>query len=364
LGLLIVTLGALGLVGSLSGAARAAPEAPFWLRAAGVPEGAGEPRTEDEAADRATWVRLGHERTKQGRYDAAAKAYGAAITLGAADPAVYMNLAEVLMAEGRLAEAEARYRDAIAVASALAVTDPRAFAQDLALASYGLAVALDRDEQPVASHEMMGRALALDPPTAVVKVAALSNDDLRFVPDGDVYYTQALAAQVAGRRADAVEAFRQFLIRKPGSRWVRVAERHIVELTRPRATLPDVPSPRGPRLLATGTVLATGGLPAPLIDAAWRDQASILDGCLDTVAELASALEGVRFAIEIDIDGRGHIAAVTAKVPSPPGEPFASCVEASVKSGLRLRRPVPARAAHARTELIIGFPRTEGAGYR
>lgn len=358
-------IAALGLVVAFSVPAGAALETPFWLRAARAPERPdGEPGASDQSGQRAAWVKLGLDRTKQGRYGAAAKAYDAAIAAGAADPAIYTNLAEVLMADGRLAEAEARYREAIAVATASASGDPRAPTQDLALANYGLAVALDRDEQPIAAREMMGRALALDPATAVLKLATLPNGDLFFVPDGEVFYYLGLAAAVAGRRADAVEGFRQFLTRAPGGRWVRTAERHIVELTRPRATRADARPPRGLRLVATGTVLAIGGLAAPLIDAAWRDQPTLLDDCLEGVAEVSGVRDGVRFAVEIDVDGRGHIAGVTAKVPSPPGEAFAHCVEVAVKGGLRLRAPVPARATHARTEFIIGFPSADGAGYR
>jgi Tetratricopeptide repeat len=357
-------IAALGLVVAFSVPAMAAPETPFWLRVARAPERSdGEPGASDPSGQRAAWVKLGLERTKRGRYGAAAKAYDAAIAAGAAAPAVYTNLAEVLMADGRLPEAEARYREAIAVATASASGDPRALTQDLALASYGLAVALDRDDQPIAAREMMGRALALDPPTAVLKVATLPNGDLFFVPDGEVFYYLGLAAAVAGRRADAVEAFRQFLTRAPGGRWVRIAERHIVELTRTRTGIADARPPPGLRLVATGTVLATGGLAAPLIDAAWRDQATLLDDCLDAT-EVSGFRDGVRFAVEIDVDGRGHIAGVAAKVPSPPGEAFARCVEGAVKAGLRLPAPVPARATHARTEFIIGFPSADGAGYR
>jgi tetratricopeptide (TPR) repeat protein len=374
----VLVLGALGLV-SLEAVAESAPGSPpsstvpalpFWLRASHALERPGEePPAATEGGQRAAWLRLALERTKQGGYDAAAKAYGAAIVAGAAESAVYTNLAEVLMADGRLGEAEARYRDAIAVATATASGDPRALTQDLALACYGLAVAFDRDEQPVAAREMMRRALALDPPTAVLKVAALGSGDLFFVPDGEAFYYLGLAASVDGRRADAVEAFRQFLTRAPGNRWARFAQRHIVELTSARASPPEARSPearapRGPRLVATGTVLATGGLAAPLIDAAWRDQAAILDDCLDALADLPDAGAGVRFAIEIEVDGRGHLAGVSAKVPSPPGEAFARCVETAVKTRLRLGPPGPARPTHARTEFIIGFPSGEGAGYR
>jgi hypothetical protein len=169
-----------------------------------------------------------------------------------------------------------------------------------------------------------------------------------------------------------VEAYRQFVTRAPGTRWIRLAERHIVELTggrsgapqalSPEARPPEARAPRGPRLVATGTVLATGGLAAPLIDAAWRDQAAILENCLDAVAEVSAG--GVRFAIELDVDARGRVAGVNAKVPSPPGEAFGRCVESAVKTRLRLRAPAPARPTHARTEFIIGFPSAEGAGYR
>jgi tetratricopeptide (TPR) repeat protein len=365
----------LGLAASLSVAvplsatAGAAPEPPFWVRVARAAERPGAATSaSDEPGQPTAWLRLGLERTQQGRYEAAAQAYVYAIASGATEPAVYTNLGEVLMADGRLAEAEARYREAIAVASAAASGDPRARTQDLALAHYGLAVALDRDEQPVAAREMMGRALVLDPQTAVLKVATLANADLFFIPDGEVFYYLGLAAVVAGRRGDAVDAYREFLTRAPpGNRWARSAQRHIIELTTAHATAPDPRPPRGPRLVTTGTVLATGGLAAPLLDAAWRDQAAILDGCLDAGGDLGIARAGLRFAIELDIDARGRVVGVTAKVPSPPGEPFARCVETAVKSGLHLRAPAPARATHARTEFIIGwpgFPSGEGAGYR
>src|SRR4029079_6404780 len=49
---------------------------------------------------------------RQGRYREAAPAYAAVVADGTADAAVYANFAEVLMASGRLSDAEARYRAA------------------------------------------------------------------------------------------------------------------------------------------------------------------------------------------------------------------------------------------------------------
>ena len=130
----------------------------------------------------AAWFRLGVVRSKLGRYREAAVAYAAVVADGAADSAVYSNYAEVLMAAGRLPDAEARYRDAISAASDLGVGDRRERTHELAMAYYGLAVALDRDEQPVAAREAMLRALAHDPTAAVLRLASTSGGDLVLLP--------------------------------------------------------------------------------------------------------------------------------------------------------------------------------------
>ena len=113
----------------------------------------------------APWFVAAVERTTQGRYVEAAAAYGLALAAGAAAPAVYANLGEVLMAEGQLGAAEACYRDAVAASSvpllpnpasftaletpgSTRFEDPRSRTQDLTLAYLGLAVAQDRDGQP------------------------------------------------------------------------------------------------------------------------------------------------------------------------------------------------------------------------
>src|SRR6185295_8595870 len=94
-------------------------------------------------------------------------------------------------------------------------------------------------------------------------------------------------AEVAGRPGDAEAAFREFVARLPKSPWAARARGHIEALSAGgRAARPA----RVPwRVIASGTVLASGPVPAPLIDAAWRDRPQILDGCLDLAAAAAAA---------------------------------------------------------------------------
>lgn len=340
----------------------------FWGRA-------GQGGAPGAAADaRAAWFAVAVARTNEGRYAEAAAAYGAAIAAGAEAPAVYSNLGEVLMADGRLREAEGAYREAIAVAAtvpgagSLRLDDPRARTQDLVLGYLGLAVALDRDGQARAAHETMRRALTLDSTMAVLAVAVLPDADLFFVPRGEVQYYLGLARAIAGRRDEAADAFREFLDEAPHSRWAGQARAHLAELEARDVTAPTpggaAPSAgsrpaAGPRVLAAGTVLATGGAAAPLIDSAWRGQAAILDACLDAAPELAAGHAPVRLAVEMTIDRRGRVTAAAVKLPAglvlrESAATFVPCVERAVLTHLRF--PAAARATHARTELLLGFP--------
>jgi tetratricopeptide (TPR) repeat protein len=303
----------------------------------------------------AIWFRLAVVRTKLGRYRDAAAAYTSVVADGAADSAAYSNFAEVLMAAGRLPEAEARYRDAIAAAGDLGVGDRRERFHELALAYYGLAVALDRDEQPVAAREAMMRALAHDPTASVLKVASVPGSDVFFVPAGDVFYYLGLAAEAEGRDGDAEAAFREFIERAPRGRWTRAAEAHLAKKSA-GARRPISLSAPPPRVQSHGTVLASGGIAAPLIDAAWRDQLPILDECLDDVRLAPRAT--LRIAIEMDIDARGKLTRVIAKVPAPFDERFARCVESATKQRLHLSVPAPGRPTLARTEMVIGSSST------
>ena len=305
----------------------------------------------------AAWFRLGIIRSRLGRYREAASAYAAVVADGAADSAVYSNFAEVLMAAGRLHDAEARYRDAISAAGDFGAGERRERSHELALAYYGLAVALDRDEQPLAAREAMMRALANDPTASVLKVAATPGSDLFFVPEGEVFYYLGLAAEAEGRDGDADAAFQEFVARAPHGRWVRAAEAHLA-----RKSAGQTPGKRGavgaggtpPRVLAHATVLASGGSAAPLVDAAWRGQLGILDDCLDGVRLPPHVT--LRFAIEIDVEAHGRPTRVIVKAPAPFDERFARCVESATMQHLRLSVLGTKPLTLARTEMVVGTP--------
>jgi hypothetical protein len=91
-----------------------------------------------------------------------------------------------------------------------------------------------------------------------------------------------------------------------------------------------------------------------LIDAAWRQQSAILDDCLDAAGALVRPGATVRLAIEMEIDRRGRVVSVTAKLPIPGADSLARCLEDTVRGGLRL--PAAGRPTRARTELLLGFP--------
>jgi tetratricopeptide (TPR) repeat protein len=340
----------------------AAGSADFWRAAAAVPG-------ERDANRR--WSRVGDERANEGRFAAAAAAYVAAIAAGAAPPAVAIHLGDVLMAQGELAAAQASYRTAMAAASAgTAPADREAAhlddagrrAHDTALACFGMAAALDRAGQGAAARQMVREGLAADPAAAVLEVAALPDGDLRIVPEGEVFYRLGVVRQSSGRRTDAAAAFREYVERAPGGRWAEAAQAHLVELESPAGRRPARAGGGGPRLLAVATVLATGGSPAPLIDAAWRNQAGLLDDCLTDGAPALGAGSPVRIAIELEIDGRGRVASATARLPEVAGEAqlregaraLARCLEDAVRRGLRLPAPPGGRPTRARTELLIG----------
>jgi len=310
------------------------------------------------AEEAACWHRLATERSKLGQYQQAIADYDRDLAAGNADAAVYANAAELLMALGRLDEAQERYREAIRIDEEGG--DRRQRAPSLALSYYGLGVALDRDEQPAAAREMIGRALLLDPHLTRLQSAEQPGGDVFFVPAGDVHYYLALALEISGRRAEAEAAYREWMAKQPKSPWQKRARAHLAALAEPPPGASGRRDPRsavrtgggGFKVGASATVASHGPVPAPMIDAAWRRRPDLLDDCLQRMPEVAGR-QPVRVALEIEIDTGGRVTAVIARLPPALGGELGRCLESAVKSGLVVPRPTHPRPTSARMELLL-----------
>jgi tetratricopeptide (TPR) repeat protein len=326
------------------------------------------PRAPRGMAALACWSHLGVVRSRQGHFAAGLVAYERLIESGDADAATRTNAAELLMAEGRLAAAEERYREAIRLETAVSTAGRIETSHALVLATYGLAVVLDREGQPEAAREMMARALLLDPRHATLTAAEQPDADVFFVPDGDVYYYLGLAAEVAGDADEGAAAFQEFLRRRPRAASAPRARAHLeglAALARLGVTPPAARS-GGPALhvVAAGTVLADGPIPAPLVDAAWRGRPDLLDACLATAvgAGALAPREGFRLAFELAIDGRGAVTEATVKSPPSIDAAFARCAEAALRDGLRVARPRRAAVTRVRLELLVALANPDANG--
>jgi tetratricopeptide (TPR) repeat protein len=326
------------------------------------------PRAPRGPAASSCWFQLGVARSRAARFADALVAYERLISLADADAAAYANTAELLMVLGRLPEAEARYREAIELDTPASgrIENP----YGLALSTYGLAVALDRDDERDAAREMMARALTLDPRHAKLTAAEQAGADVFFIPEGDVYYYLGLASELGGHVDDAEAAFQEFLARLPRSPWAGRARAHLETLTAlerassrtpaaaPTSTVPTL------RVVAAGTVLASGPVPAPLVDAAWRERPRLVDDCLDAAVRAGrlTPRDGFRFAVELELDARGVVTEAVVKAPAPLDAAFSRCVEMSVRAGLRVPRPRRAHPTHARVELLVGLASGDAGG--
>jgi tetratricopeptide (TPR) repeat protein len=316
------------------------------------------------------WFRLGIERSRAARFPEALIAYERIIALGDPEASAYTNAAEILMALGRLPEAAARYREAIELDTP--VTGRIESPYGLSLSTYGLAVALDREGAPDAAREMMARALALDPRHAKLTAAEQVGGDVFFVPEGDVYYYLGLASEVGGHVDDAEAAFQEFLSRLPRSPWAPRARAHIdalLAIERAASRAPpsgQAAAPRLPtlRVVAVGTVLARGPVPAPLVDAAWRERPHLVDDCLSEAvgAGRLAPRAGFRFAVELELDAAGAVADATIEAAAPLDAVFSRCVQAAVRVGLRVPRPRRARPTRVRVEILVGLSNGEAGG--
>ncbi|MEZ4400961.1 MAG: hypothetical protein R3B06_13125 [Kofleriaceae bacterium] len=121
------------------------------------------------------------------------------------------NLAETEMMLGRLDDAIDHYREAFGLSGDVAH-------------GYGLAVALDRDEQRQAAAEVlarMGRATVEDFPLA------LGRGGIFYVPAGEVYYYLGLGAEFLGDDVAALEHFQTYLASGANPRYQPRAVAHV-----------------------------------------------------------------------------------------------------------------------------------------
>jgi tetratricopeptide (TPR) repeat protein len=293
-------------------------------------------------------LRAAIESSRAGRYAEALADYDQHLRLGEAQPAAYANSAEILMAMGRLPEAEARYREAIRLEGQTPAG--REHDENQALAYYGLGVALDRDEQPGPAREAVARALEIDPRMALLDGARDDDAGIFFVPPGDVHYYRALALLVQGRPGEAAEAFQRFAADQRQGRWTVRVEAHLAALDAGRAA----GRPARFKVAAAGTVHAAESLPAPVVDATLRGLPGLFDPCLEQVPPAVH--ESTRIAIDVDFDERGGVQRARM-IGRTEWAAFATCVEGRLRGSLRVPRPAGARPATARLELVLALRR-------
>jgi TonB family protein len=163
------------------------------------------------------YTKIGAYEEAVAEHDRADRLLGAAhepeSTLRIRRATVLANAAEALMALGRLEEAVQRYQEALAL-------EPR-----YVLATWGLAVAYDRDDQVGKAKEAVARSLAGDP-----SMQRLSDEGVFFIPTGDVHYYLALGHESRGDRAAARREWEAFVTTLPRSPWVSRAREHQAEL--------------------------------------------------------------------------------------------------------------------------------------
>jgi tetratricopeptide (TPR) repeat protein len=129
--------------------------------------------------------------TRKHLFVEAAQAYERALALGldgAGNPVTLANLAEVTMLAGNLEGAIARYQQALASASG---------GRDYLLATWGMAVALDRLGEHDSAAALVSKAIAADGESMQV----LRSDGVFFEPEHERDYYDALGHQAFAERA-------------------------------------------------------------------------------------------------------------------------------------------------------------------
>jgi tetratricopeptide (TPR) repeat protein len=136
---------------------------------------------------------------------------------------IYSNAAETIMAAGKIQQAILFYRRALQA-------NPGKNSQAL----WGLAVALDRDQQIIKARRAARAAWRLDP-----NLKHIEGPGVFFVPRGEKHYYLALAHEVGGHLNQALHHWQRFVKILPNSPWRYQAQRHLKNLTalRKKATL-------------------------------------------------------------------------------------------------------------------------------
>jgi tetratricopeptide (TPR) repeat protein len=317
------------------------------------------PTSDDEAR---LWFRIGVEYARLGKLALALDAYSRYLASAEADTTALGNSAELLMALGRLDEAIALYREALAIEER--AVDRRAHLVGLASGYLGLGVALDRSGRDAASREAIGRALALDPGLGVLRLAEQGSGEQFLVPPEDASYYLALARVAQGRTADALTAFQSYLEatakRRAGDsvplQYLERARGHVAALTK-RAAPPladAAPVTRGWRLVREATLSTDGPLVAPLIDAAWRLAPRLIDDCLSELPPTVESSAGeLRLRLEVMFDGTGRVQSATVAAAVALPATFTSCIQTALVARLRPPRPAHKKVTRARIELVL-----------
>jgi tetratricopeptide (TPR) repeat protein len=280
--------------------------------------------------------KLGIELSRLGRFTEAIVEYDRAgsykAEIGRPD-IVLGNSAEAAMGAGLLDESIRRYRLALAAGS----IDPGSTALHL----FGLAVALDRDEQVNAAREIMLRALELDPHRA----SMAPERGVFFVPEGDHHYYEALAHLHDGRPAEARWSFEQFLAALPGDQYARRARTHVAALARdPRSRITPVPSEARLGDVVVPWIVDRGKV-VPLI----RARAEALRTCRPKVPPFGPG-SSTRTSVAIVVDDRGRPAEAQVNGPDLA---LNGCVYKRV-AGWRFPAPAFRRGARVSFAVTIG----------
>jgi len=312
-------------------------------------------------------LRLAEARARDGQYEGALGEYNRHLDIGnrTKEPDLFVRRAEVMMAMGKLVDAESSFATAIALLRRASMPQEHETAT-LARALFGQAVVMDRDGRDREARQTVWRAIALDPTLSVLEVCdsavGESTDrvaNLPFLPVGEVDYYRGLAQLVLGESRLAMEAFNRFVASGRQSPWRERAEQHLLALAAAGADVPSESARRG-TVVAAATLEAHGPLPAPLIDAAWRSRPRLLEPCMAEVPRHVTRV--LRLPLLLEIDGKGIPRRVQVQVGAAGDfglagdwRVFTTCVEKRVLAGLRTVVPGNMRRTSVRIELVVAI---------